>query len=141
MPYRSGKSLESQLKKLLRDIKLQDGDECLILLSSQISTIEGLIEQLRRMNDIHSEVLGYGDEIIAVADYYNKTEYYATDVERIRRQLTAAIESKNVELIRAQNEQFVGCICSLEKVSRLYIQNLLYSVVKAVYDITVGTSF
>lgn len=141
MPYRKGKWLESQFKKLLRDIRIQAEDECLLLLSAQISTIGGLIEQLKRMNDIHAEVFGYGDQIIMVAEYYNKTEYYATDVERIRKQLMAAIESKNVELIRTQDKQLVSCICSLEKVSRLYIQNLLYSIVKAVYDITLDTAF
>ena len=131
MPCMNGKRLEDQLRKLLRDIKAQAEDECLILISSPFSEVSGLLEQLKRMND----------QVIFAADYYNKTEYYAADVETLRKQLMTAIESKNVALIRGQNRQFVSCICSLEKVSRLYIQNLLYSVVKAVYDIAPGAAF
>ncbi|EOS23419.1 hypothetical protein C806_02924 [Lachnospiraceae bacterium 3-1] len=141
LPYVNRKSLEEQLKKLLRDIKTQTGDECLILISSQVTEIHDLIEQLKRMNEIHMEVLGYGDQIIAVADYYNRTEYYAADVEIASKQLVTAIESKNPDLVREQNKKFISCICSLEKVSRLYIQNLLYSIVKAVYDIVPGTVY
>ena len=141
MPYVNSKQLEEQLRKLVRDIKIQTGDECLILVSSQVTAIDGLIEQLKRMNEIHTEVLGYGDQIIQVGDYYNRTEYYAADVETASKQLMTAIESKNADLIRAQNKQFASCICSLEKVSRLYIQNLLYSIVKAIYDIVPGIAY
>ena len=115
LPYVNRKSLEEQLKKLLRDIKTQTGDECLILISSQVTEIHDLIEQLKRMNEIHMEVLGYGDQIIAVADYYNRTEYYAADVEIASKQLVTAIESKNPDLVREQNKKFISCICSLEK--------------------------
>ena len=44
------------------------------------------------------------------------------------------MDSKNLEIISKQNSQLVNAILSNAKVSRLYVQNILYSVIKSMYD-------
>lgn len=50
------------------------------------------------------------------------------------RQMMQAIESMDTELIARQNEQLMKVVASLDKVSKIYLQNLLYSIIKAIYD-------
>lgn len=127
-------NLEKQLGKLLRDLKEKNRDEALLLISSPITMTSELSEQLEQMNDIHMDVFGYGDRILKTSDYYHEMGHYASDVEAVRRQLELAIESKDITLIRRHNKDLVKMLSSLDKVSRLYLQNLLYSIIKDIYD-------
>lgn len=130
----AGDKLECQAEKLVRDIKLKTNDESVTLISVPIGTVEEMRIQLKKINTIKSENFGYEDQIILTEDYCDETSHFESDAEAARKQVLLAIESMDTELIEKQNEQFVKFIRSVKKISKLYTSNLLYSVIKAVYD-------
>jgi two-component system response regulator YesN len=127
--------LEEQLGKLIRDIKGFSGGEAVFLVSDIIHDTKILEDQIALIHKIKREIFGYDNRIIRI-DRYDRDdrEYYARDVEIARKQMLSAIESGDVEFIRNHSKGLVGVIGSRDKLSRLYLQNVLYSMIKALYD-------
>jgi two-component system response regulator YesN len=94
-----------------------------------------LEEQIGLIHKIKREIFGYDNRIIRI-DRYDRDdrEYYARDVEIARKQMLSAIESGDVEFIRNHSKGLVEVIGSRDKLSKLYLQNVLYSMIKSLYD-------
>lgn len=105
-----------------------------MIISDLIENDAKLEEQLVEIHKIQREIFGYDNQIIMVKSYFNETEYYASDVESAGKKLEQAFTSMDLELIRKQNELLKKTILSLDKVSKLYLQNILYSIIKSLYD-------
>jgi two-component system response regulator YesN len=127
--------LEEQLGKLIRDIKGFSDGEAVFLVSDMIHDTNILEEQIGLIHKIKREIFGYDNRIIRI-DRYDRDdrEYYARDVEIARKQMLSAIESGDVEFIRNHSKGLVEVIGSRDKLSKLYLQNVLYSMIKSLYD-------
>ena len=130
----TGNELEKQVQKILRDLQVKTRSEAAVIISEVVENAEKLEKQLEQMHQIQAELFGYGNQIVSTRGYYSETELYAQDAERAARQMMQAIESMDTELIARQNEQLMKVVASLDKVSKIYLQNLLYSIIKAIYD-------
>lgn len=132
--YLTGNQLEEQAEKLLMDLHKETHSEAVMIISDLIDNDAKLEEQLVKIHKIQSEIFGYDNQIIRVKSYYSETEYYASDVESAGKKLEQAFASMDLELIKKQNELLKKTILSLDKVSKLYLQNILYSIIKSLYD-------
>lgn len=130
----TGNELEKQVQKILRDLQMKTRSEAAVIISEVVENAEKLEKQLEQMHKIQAELFGYGNQIVSTRGYYSETELYAQDAESAARQMMQAIESMDTELIARQNEQLMKVVESLDKVSKIYLQNLLYSIIKAIYD-------
>jgi two-component system, response regulator YesN len=130
----SGLSLDQQLKKLIRDLNMREDNELLIVNSTSVTSIQELQEQLQCIKSIKNKIFGYGNRIIETNDYFHDDEHYVSDVEMIRKEVIKAIEEENAEHILQYCNQLIILIQSLHNLSKLYTQNLFYSIIKAIYD-------
>ena len=129
-----GNELEKQVQKILRDLQVKTRSEAVVIISEVVDSAQKLEKQLIQIHRIQAELFGYENQIVSTRGYYSETELYAQDAERAARQMMQAIESMDTELIARQNEQLMKVVASLDKVSKIYLQNLLYSIIKAIYD-------
>ena len=132
--FLTGDELEKQLQKILRDLQVKTRSEAAVIISEVVDSAKKLEKQLVQIHKIQAELFGYGNQIVSTRGYYSETELYAQDAERAARQMMQAIESMDIELIAKQNDQLIKVVASLDKVSKIYLQNLLYSIIKAIYD-------
>ncbi len=132
--FLSGNDLQKQMEKFLRDLQRRTKSEAVVIISETVEQAEDLREQLQKIHTIQAELFGYGNRIISVRNYYSETEHYAQDAESAGKQMLQAIESMDTELISRQNRQLIKVVASLDNVSKIYLQNLLYTIVKAIYD-------
>lgn len=132
--FLSGNDLQKQMEKFLRDLQRRTKSEAVVIISETVEQAEDLREQLQKIHTIQAELFGYGNRIISVRNYYSETEHYAQDAESAGKQMLQAIESMDTELISRQNRQLIKVVASLDNVSKIYLQNLLYTIVKEIYD-------
>lgn len=137
----AGNDLQKQVEKILRDLQGRTKSEAVVIISDTAERAEDLRGQLQKIHKIQAELFGYGNRIISIRDYYSETEHYAQDAESAGKQMLQAIESMDTELIARQNEQLIKVVSSLDKVSKIYLQNLLYTIIKAIYDKTPKIEF
>ena len=96
--------------------------------------MEELLAQQKRIKHIQDEVFGYHDKIIFADDYYTNAEHYAEDIELISRDLRESIDIVDAELIEKESGNLVSAVEKSGQISRIYIQNMLYSMIKALCD-------
>lgn len=130
------KELSEQLTKILRDIRdrASKDNQSVVIVSRTVSTVEELLAQQKRITCIQDEIFGYHGEIIFVDDYFTNAEHYVKDIEIVSRELMEAIDILDAELIEKESGNLINAIEKSEQISRLYIQNMLYSMIKALCD-------
>lgn len=131
--YEDRELLESQLLKLSRDLVTYTKNDLFMIAGKMIHTIGELEAEARVIHEIQREVFGFGEQVIwteqAVAQ-----EYYSSEVEALRKQLVFAIEANRAEIIEKYAKQLLDAIVRNGRVSRLYVQNVFYTVFQAIYD-------
>ncbi len=132
--FSNERKLTGQVRNMLNEILDRVQDEFMAMISPVFGNLSELAEQAEKINDIKRDTFGYGNRILELDGDYGKTEHYVPDIESARNQLVLSLDTKMPDIIRKQNEQFIEAIRSAEKVSRLYIQNTLYMVIKLLYD-------
>lgn len=128
------KKLAESLKRMSEAMRRCVKDEWILFVSPLAFQIEDFEKCCQRMNAQKSEFFGYGNRIVVMDQYYDRLEHYVPDIEMEWNQLLSSLASQNLEIISKQNSQLVNAILSNSKVSRLYVQNILYSVIKSMYD-------
>jgi two-component system response regulator YesN len=127
-------TLELQLAKLIRDLKQQTGCEAWYLLSKWIRTTTELQEEVGRIHNVKDSVLGYANQIFWTSSYIPVTEHFVSEMEQRKQRILEAIQSGNVLGAQQENAELLLHIKEQKNVSKLYLQNLLYTVLKACYD-------
>jgi len=125
--------LEGQLTKIMRDIKQFTKNELYIIVGQPQDNITDFKEELNIINTIRNDIFGFADLIIWT-DSGNVNEHYVLDVEVVKKQLLTAIELNNSDLIRQFGNQLVDAIISNNVISKIYIQNMFYSIIYALYE-------
>lgn len=125
--------LERQLSKLLKDVSHATKDELSIIIGQPQNSIITLRKQLEDFNAARKEVFGFGNCMIWL-NRENGNEYYVSDIEEVKKQLLVAIRLNNTELVNQFCRQLVKAICDNSSTSRIYIQNLFYSIFHTVYE-------
>ena len=125
------KVFRKQLDQMVQTIAAGDSDEMLVLYSDRILSVRELQQQLDFMQKLQENIFGFGNRVIGTNEYIGDVDRYSLNVDLERRQLLAAIETQDVVLIRKQNERFIRAIDAEERVSRIYVQNMLYSVIQS----------
>lgn len=128
------KFLVEKVHKLLEKICENTKSEGIVFVSPifyTLNELEMIAKEVEHRKDI---VFGYGNRIIEMDKTIEKTEHYVSDIECIWNQLLESLDSKNPEIIYRLNEQLMDAVLSASKVSKLYIQNILYTVIKSMYD-------
>lgn len=130
------KELTEQLGKVFRDIRqdISEDNESLVIVSRTVNTVEELLAQQERIVHIQDEIFGYHDKIIFADDYYSNAEHYVRDIELIGGELREAMDTLDAELIGKENRELVRAIERSGQISRIYIQNMLYSMIKTLCD-------
>ena len=128
------KKMTESLKRMSEAMHRCVKDEWILFVSPLASQIEDFVKYCEKMDVQKSELFGYGNRIVLMDQYYDRLEHYVPNIEMEWNQLLSSLDSKNLEIISKQNSQMVNAILSNAKVSRLYVQNILYSVIKSMYD-------
>lgn len=131
--YMDREFLESQLIKLSRDVEAFASGGMFAAVSRIFSTMEEFEKEAEEILNLQREFLGFG-QMIVWTDSQRMQEYYSGDVETIRRQLMQAIEAGRPELIRKFTDQLLATISANNMMSKLYVQNVFYTVLQALYD-------
>lgn len=131
--YMDREFLEGQLMKLSRDVKAAAGEGMFIVVGRIAESIGELEREVESIQSIRRETLGHEDMIVW-AELAKTKAYYSRDVETIRRQLMLAVESSSTELIRRFSDELAEAVAANNMVSRLYVQNLFYTVIQAIYN-------
>ncbi len=133
-----GEEKERELKnkgdKILKQLENRFDSNGVILVSDGFSSMEQMLEGLHQIHRIQKDLFSYDNQTILIKDYLGNKSYYEFDAEKICKKLRVAIEGHEEEFIRKYNDQLVESIKSMERVSKLYLQNMLYSIVKTMYD-------
>ena len=124
--------LQEQLEKLLK--ALTKKEECLVVAGRMAFSMEELMEQLEKINEIRKDIFLYGDRILFVGEGKDSHTIYARNIEDVKKDIFDAIEEQEVDKIREGCAQLRVSLMSTNELSRIYIQHLLYSIVKELYD-------
>lgn len=130
--YRNRPHLKEQLEKLLR--ALGERQECLVVAGKMVSSLEELVTQLTKMDEIRKDIFGYGDRILFAEECSDGQTRYAKDIEEVKSDIFSAIERQEMDRIREGCRQLSEALSKSKELSRIYIQHLLYSIVKELYD-------
>lgn len=132
----SKRELAGQLEKVFRDVRdvISGGNQFMVIVSRTAGTVEELVTQQERILHIQDEVFGYHNKIIFVEDYYTNAEHYVKDIELTAGELREAIVTLDAELIEKENKKLMKAIEESGQTSRIYIQNMLYSMIKVLCD-------
>lgn len=125
--------LEGQLLKLSRDVEAFASEGMFVIVSRIAASMEEFEKEVDAIQDIQRDFFGFGQMIV-----WTRTkriqEYYSGDVEAIRKQLMQAIDANRPELIKRFTDQLIETISANNMMSKLYVQNIFYSVIGAIYD-------
>lgn len=125
--------LEGQLLKLSRDVEAFASEGMFVTVSRTVSSMEELEKEVDAIQEIQRDFFGFGQMIV-----WTRTrrvqEYYSGDVEAVRKQLMQAVEAGSPELIRRFTDELIGTISASNMMSKLYVQNIFYTVIGAMYD-------
>ncbi len=130
--YKDPGRLKVQLDKLLEALK--NRKECLVIVSENITSLEDLMRQLEAMDEIQKNVFWYRDRLLFVGDCRDGKTVYARNIEEVKKDVFKAIESQEADRIREGCAQLCHSLTNTNELSRIYIQHLLYSIVKELYD-------
>ncbi len=136
--FNRSRKLIGQVRGMFDEILRTVKDEFVLVISQIVCDLSELSEQVKSVDTVKRDIFGYGNRIIEMERHYDRTEHYVPDIESARKELLSSLDSGNPDIIRRQNQQFLQAIRSTRKVSRLYIQNTLYTVLKMIYDRTPG---
>ncbi|MDD7049497.1 MAG: response regulator [Lachnospiraceae bacterium] len=130
--YKNPVRLKEQLEKLLK--ALGERQECLVVAGETASSMDELITQLVRMDELRKDIFGYGDRILFVREGSEGQTRYARAIEEVKSDIFSAIERQELDRIREGCMQLRETLSTSRELSRIYIQHLLYSIVKELYD-------
>lgn len=125
--------LEGQLLKLSRDMRAFVAEGMRAIVSRQVETMEDLEREITSIQTMGRELLGF-NENIEWTEKERSTQTYSQEVESIRRQLMAVVETNRSDLIRQFADQLVEAITTNNMVSKLYVQNIFYTIIQNMYD-------
>ncbi len=125
--------LKEQLVKMARDAASYTKTDLTVIVGKCISSTEELERETRTIYEIQREVFGFGNQIIWTEGTL-ASEHYSSDVEAMRKQLILAIEAGHAELIRKCSRELADAIVRSGKVSKIYVQNIFYTVFQTMYD-------
>ncbi len=128
------KDLKHRGDQMLRTLENRFDSNGVILASDNFSNLEEVLEGVQAIHKIQKDLFSYDNQTILIREYLDNKSYYESDAEKICKKLKVAIEGHEEEFIKKYNDQLVECIKSMERVSKLYLQNMLYSIVKTMYD-------
>lgn len=136
--FHQKKELSEQFAKIFRDIRntISKDNQSMVIVGRVVGTVEELLTQQERLVGIQDEVFGYHDKIIFAEDYYTNAEHYVKDLEIVNRELRESIDILDAELIEKESRNLTNAIEKSGQISRIYIQNMLYSMIKALCDKT-----
>lgn len=128
------KFFNEQITKMMAAIQRHTIDKCIIFISPMFFNLDDMEECLQKTDKMKTEIFGYENKIVEVDDSDAKTEHYVSDIETATNEVLSAIDSKNPDIISKKSFQLVQTINVSSKVSKLYVQNILYTVIKTMYD-------
>lgn len=128
------KTLNEQIKKMMNAIQRHTNDECIIFISPMFYELFDLEKCLQKVEKIKTDIFGYENKVIEIEESDGKTEHYVSDIETAENQLLSVLDSKNPDYIYKKNTQLIQAIIDTPKVSKIYVQNILYTVIKSMYD-------
>lgn len=131
--YMEREFLEGQLLKISRDIHLFGNEGIFIIAGRPSFDMADLCTETAEILRIQREFFGFG-EMIVWTEKERVASYYAGDVEAVRRQLMQAVETNRAELIGRFTDELVDIIAANNMVSKIYVQNIFYNVIQAIYD-------
>lgn len=99
-----------------------------------VFSLEELLSQLTEMDEVRRKVFGYGDRILYAGDGGDRQARYARDIEAVKNDICSAIEGREPNKKREGCQKLHSSLSASRDLSRIYIQHLLYSIVKELYD-------
>lgn len=131
--YLDRELLKKQLQKLMRDVSIYTKHEAVAIVSKCMEDMNGFEQEAEGILEIQREVFGFGEEILWT-EKETVQEHYSSNIEAVRRQLLLAIDAGHVELIETYADLLVKTVAASSKISKIYVQNLFYTVFQAFYD-------
>lgn len=128
------KILNEQIEKMMAVIHRHTNDECIIFISPIFYDLSDLEKCLKKAEKIKTDIFGYENKVIEIEESEAKAEHYVSDIETAANQLLSVLDSKNTDYIYKKNTQLIQVIVDTPKVSKIYVQNILYTVIKSMYD-------
>ncbi|MDO4284486.1 MAG: response regulator [Eubacteriales bacterium] len=140
--YDDSELLKKQLKKIVRDFKISstEPEEVMFIVSKVAGNMQEFREQTLSIEQFREQVMQYAYQVVELDNAYTIADHYDFNIERIGRTLIEAISAADYVTIREQNKRLTETIRARQQVSRIYIQTLLYSIIKALYDKSLQTS-
>lgn len=125
--------LKQQIIKLSKDVAADTKTDLTVIVSRSVDAVSLFEQETAGIREILREFFGFGNQIIWTGGQMVQ-EHYSSDVDAIRRQLHLAIEAEHYELIRRYARELAEAVTSSHKVSRIYVQNIFYTVFQKMYD-------
>lgn len=128
------RQLSEWIQKFTEEVRWQAKDEWILYVSPLCYSLDDLEKYSLQIDSAKSCVFGYGNRIVELDQLDEQAEHYVSDIESCRTQLFLSLDSKIPEVIRRQNRKLIQEILAVPNVSRLYVQNMLYTVIRTMYD-------
>lgn len=85
------------------------------------------------MNDIRRNYYGSSQEVLYLSGFAGDSDYYASELERIKRQMLIAVQERQEELILFYGEQLVETMVHGKMISRIYVYHLFLEILTELY--------
>lgn len=128
-----GGEFAKALKKLRRDIRMVLGEECSVIVSREFTDAGEMAGCAAQINDIRRNYYGNSGEILYLPEFDGNSDYYATELERMKKQMLQAIEDREEDLILLYGEQLAETMARGRMVSRIYVYHVFFEVLSELY--------
>lgn len=120
-----------QSEKLLAAVGIRQG--CLGIVSQFSASLEEVVAQLLAVEAIRKEVFIHQNRILFVSKHKDTVSFYKDNLEEIKNRIFASIQQGNLAEISGECEGLIASLSKASDISRVYVQHLLYSIVKELY--------
>lgn len=134
--YMESEFLEQQFFKFARDVNMaaqKNSDGIVLIVGKIVDDMAEFEKEIEVIQEIQRECFSYG-EVFFWTEKRRRQENYSRDVETVRKQLNHAIELNQTDMIRELTKQLVAAVQENNRISKIYVQNLFYTIIQGIYD-------
>lgn len=121
------------LYKLRRDIRTVLSEECSAVVSREFAGVSEMAKCAGEINDIRRNYYGSSKEVLYLSGFAGDSDYYAAELERMKRQMLEAVQGRQEELILLYGEQLVETMVHGKMVSRIYVYHVFLEILTELY--------
>lgn len=124
-------TVERKLQNLMHRAAQLNRDEVSAIVGNKVGSLSEFMKEAKRVHSVRLQTFGFNNCIVWLSQDNDKNKMA---IESVEQQLLLAMDVNDRELIRKFSKLLLGIMADSKIMSRLYTQNICYTMIHAVYQ-------